>query len=202
MERTSLGTTGIQVSRYCLGAMMFGAWGNRDHDDSIKHHPRRPRRRHQLHRHRRRVLRRRVRGDRGQGAEGPARRGGAGHQVRGADERGLEPPRVVTPLDHARGRGQPAAARHRPHRPLPGPPARPDHRHRRHARRPVRPRPPGQGAGDRQLHLPGRADRRGAVGGRAARPGAVPVRAAAVLDLRAGHRDLGAARPARSTAWA
>ena len=36
MERTSLGTTGIQVSRYCLGAMMFGAWGNRDHDDSIK----------------------------------------------------------------------------------------------------------------------------------------------------------------------
>lgn len=36
MERTSLGTTGIQVSRYCLGAMMFGAWGNRDHDDSIR----------------------------------------------------------------------------------------------------------------------------------------------------------------------
>ncbi len=36
MERTSLGTTGINVSRYCLGAMMFGAWGNRDHDDSIK----------------------------------------------------------------------------------------------------------------------------------------------------------------------
>src|SRR4051812_37369051 len=36
MERTTLGTTGIQVSRYCLGAMMLGAWGNRDHDDSIK----------------------------------------------------------------------------------------------------------------------------------------------------------------------
>jgi len=36
MERTSLGTTGIQVSRYCLGAMMFGEWGNRDHDDSIR----------------------------------------------------------------------------------------------------------------------------------------------------------------------
>ena len=29
MERTTLGTTGIQVSRYCLGAMMLGAWGNR-----------------------------------------------------------------------------------------------------------------------------------------------------------------------------
>jgi aryl-alcohol dehydrogenase-like predicted oxidoreductase len=40
MERTTLGRTGIQVSRYCLGAMMFGAWGNRDHDDCIRiiHH--------------------------------------------------------------------------------------------------------------------------------------------------------------------
>src|SRR5947208_16924616 len=36
MERTTLGTTGIQVSRYCLGAMMFGAWGNPDHDDCIR----------------------------------------------------------------------------------------------------------------------------------------------------------------------
>src|SRR3989440_2287810 len=40
MERTTLGKTGIQVSRYCLGAMMFGAWGNRDHDDCVRiiHH--------------------------------------------------------------------------------------------------------------------------------------------------------------------
>src|SRR5439155_26013843 len=40
MERTTLGRTGIQVSRYCLGAMMFGAWGNQDHDDCVKviHH--------------------------------------------------------------------------------------------------------------------------------------------------------------------
>ena len=36
MERTTLGTTGIQVSRYCLGAMMFGAWGTRDHDECIR----------------------------------------------------------------------------------------------------------------------------------------------------------------------
>ena len=36
MERTTLGTTGIQVSRYCLGAMMLGAWGNTDHDDCIR----------------------------------------------------------------------------------------------------------------------------------------------------------------------
>src|SRR5881392_1423608 len=40
MERTTLGRTGIQVSRYCLGAMMFGMWGNRDHDDCVRiiHH--------------------------------------------------------------------------------------------------------------------------------------------------------------------
>jgi aryl-alcohol dehydrogenase-like predicted oxidoreductase len=32
----ALGRTGIKVSPYCLGAMMFGAWGNTDHEDSIK----------------------------------------------------------------------------------------------------------------------------------------------------------------------
>src|SRR5882762_7830236 len=36
MERTTLGRTGIQVSRHCLGAMMFGAWGNPDHDDCVR----------------------------------------------------------------------------------------------------------------------------------------------------------------------
>ena len=36
MRYRTLGSTGIQVSTYCLGAMMFGAWGNRDHDDSIR----------------------------------------------------------------------------------------------------------------------------------------------------------------------
>jgi aryl-alcohol dehydrogenase-like predicted oxidoreductase len=30
-----LGVTGVQVSPLCLGAMMFGAWGNPDHDDGI-----------------------------------------------------------------------------------------------------------------------------------------------------------------------
>jgi aryl-alcohol dehydrogenase-like predicted oxidoreductase len=30
------GGTGIEVSPYCLGAMMFGAMGNSDHDDSIR----------------------------------------------------------------------------------------------------------------------------------------------------------------------
>jgi aryl-alcohol dehydrogenase-like predicted oxidoreductase len=31
-----LGRTGVQVSKFCLGTMMFGAWGNSDHDDSIR----------------------------------------------------------------------------------------------------------------------------------------------------------------------
>jgi aryl-alcohol dehydrogenase-like predicted oxidoreductase len=36
MQYHSLGKTGIKVSPLCLGAMMFGAWGNPDHDDSIR----------------------------------------------------------------------------------------------------------------------------------------------------------------------
>jgi aryl-alcohol dehydrogenase-like predicted oxidoreductase len=36
MKTRVLGTTGVRVSPLCLGAMMFGAWGNRDHDDSIR----------------------------------------------------------------------------------------------------------------------------------------------------------------------
>ena len=36
MRMRTLGGTGIKVSPYCLGAMMFGAWGNRDHDDSVR----------------------------------------------------------------------------------------------------------------------------------------------------------------------
>ncbi len=36
MRLRTLGGTGIQVSTYCLGAMMFGEWGNPDHDESIR----------------------------------------------------------------------------------------------------------------------------------------------------------------------
>jgi aryl-alcohol dehydrogenase-like predicted oxidoreductase len=36
MEHRTLGTTGMQVSPLCLGAMMFGAWGNPDHDESVR----------------------------------------------------------------------------------------------------------------------------------------------------------------------
>jgi aryl-alcohol dehydrogenase (NADP+) len=36
MELRTLGRTGVQVSVYCLGAMMFGPWGNDDHDDCVR----------------------------------------------------------------------------------------------------------------------------------------------------------------------
>jgi aryl-alcohol dehydrogenase-like predicted oxidoreductase len=36
MELRRLGQTGVEVSPLCLGAMMFGAWGNSDHDDSVR----------------------------------------------------------------------------------------------------------------------------------------------------------------------
>ena len=36
MERRILGRTGVSVSKLCLGTMMFGAWGNSDHDDSTR----------------------------------------------------------------------------------------------------------------------------------------------------------------------
>jgi aryl-alcohol dehydrogenase-like predicted oxidoreductase len=35
MEYRNLGSTGVRVSPLCLGAMMFGAWGNPDHDACI-----------------------------------------------------------------------------------------------------------------------------------------------------------------------
>ena len=36
MEYRPLGRSGVSVSQLCLGAMMFGSLGNRDHEDSIK----------------------------------------------------------------------------------------------------------------------------------------------------------------------
>jgi aryl-alcohol dehydrogenase-like predicted oxidoreductase len=36
VEQRLLGRTGVSVSPLCLGAMMFGAWGNADHDESVR----------------------------------------------------------------------------------------------------------------------------------------------------------------------
>jgi aryl-alcohol dehydrogenase-like predicted oxidoreductase len=36
MKYRTLGRTGLEVSPLCLGAMMFGAWGEPDHDEAIR----------------------------------------------------------------------------------------------------------------------------------------------------------------------
>ncbi|HWF33917.1 MAG TPA: aldo/keto reductase [Solirubrobacteraceae bacterium] len=36
MDYRPLGRTGVMVSPLCLGAMMFGEWGNGDHDESVR----------------------------------------------------------------------------------------------------------------------------------------------------------------------
>lgn len=36
MEYRTLGRTGIKVSTHCLGAMMFGSWGNPDADEGVR----------------------------------------------------------------------------------------------------------------------------------------------------------------------
>ena len=36
MDYRTLGRSGLQVSRLCLGAMMFGAMGNPDHDEAVR----------------------------------------------------------------------------------------------------------------------------------------------------------------------
>ena len=36
VDRRTLGGTGVQVSPLCLGAMMFGAWGETDHEAAIR----------------------------------------------------------------------------------------------------------------------------------------------------------------------
>jgi len=36
MDYRFLGRTGVSVSSLCLGAMMFGSWGNTDHDECIR----------------------------------------------------------------------------------------------------------------------------------------------------------------------
>jgi aryl-alcohol dehydrogenase-like predicted oxidoreductase len=36
MEYRVLGTTGVRVSTFCLGTMMFGKWGNKDHAEGVR----------------------------------------------------------------------------------------------------------------------------------------------------------------------
>ncbi len=156
MQYRRLGATGLQVSPLCLGAMMFGAWGNPDHDDCDPDHP--------------------AALDAGINFIDTADVYSAGESeeivgkaIKGRRDEVVLATKFFAPHGRATRtssgasrrwimqevREQPAPARHRPHRPVPGAPARPDDRHRRDARRAVRPRAPGQGPLHRQLDLPG-----------------------------------------------
>ena len=162
MEHRPLGRTGVSVSKLCLGAMMFGAWGNPDHDESIRIIHARARRRDQLRRHRRRLLAGRVGGDRRQGAR------------RRRATTSCSPPRSTgrwarTPTGAAtRAAGSSARSRTRCAGSTPTgststrstAPTR--HRHRGDARRAHRPGRAGQGPLRRHLDLPavGRSSRR------------------------------------------
>ena len=143
MEHRKLGATGISVSPLCLGAMMFGAWGNTDHDDSIRDHPR-------------------ARSTPASTSSTPPtctraaspRRSSARRSPAAAATRSCSRPRPtagctttdpnavrqLAPLARQRGREQPQTAENRLDRPLPDPPPRARHRHRPDARRAQRPR--------------------------------------------------------------
>ena len=185
MQRRILGDTGISVSEFALGAMMFGAMGNPDHDESVRIIHACPRRRNQRRRHRRRVFAgeseeivgKALKGRRdevvlatkfGLPGRGPNERGGSRRWIVQAVEASLR--RLET--DHID-----LYQMHRPDRET-------DIDETLSAL--DRPGPIGQGAGPRILDVPGRADRRSPVGGRARRPRAVPHRAAALLRLDPG----------------
>ena len=200
MEYRTLGRTGVSVSRYCLGTMMFGAMGNRDHDDCV------------------RIIHRALDAginfvdtadaySRGESEEivGRALKGrrdevvlatkvfnpmGPDRNMRGNSRRW-----IVAEVENSLRR-----LRHRPRRPVPAPPLRRVGRHRGVAGRPHRPGARRQGAHDRALGLAGGAHRGGAVDDRADGPGPLPLRAGLVLDPQAGHRAVGAAdlRPLRA----
>ena len=204
MDTRELGRTGVKVSPLCLGAMMFGAWGNPDHDESVRDHPPRARRRASTSStpptstraaSPRRSSARRCKGRRDEVV--------LATKVHGDDGRRPEPARQLAPLDRARGRGQPAPAADRLDRPLPGPPPRPVDRHRRDARRADRPRARGQGA----LHRLARRSRRRRSSRRSGSPsGAGRERFVCEQPpysiLVRGDRGRGAAGRASSTAWA
>ena len=204
MDYRPLGRTGISVSQLCLGAMMFGAFGNPDHDDSIRDHPR--------------ALDAGINFidtadfySAGESEEivGKALAGGRRDDVVLATKVGL--PFGEDPNHRGTSRrwitqaveGSLRRLRHRLDRPLPGAPSRPGHRRRRDARRAVRPRPRGQDPRVRRLDGRRLGDRRGPVDRRAPRPRALPHRAAAVLDPDPRHRvrraaDLPAPRDGRA----
>ena len=197
MQYRPLGRTGVQVSPLCLGAMMFGPWGNDDEADSI------------------RIIHRALDAGINFVDTADVYSAGVSEEIVGKALTGRRDDVVLAtkffmPMgDDPNHRGGSRRwimrevenslrrLRHRLHRPLPGPPAQPGHRRRGDPRRPHRPRPPGQGPLHRLVVLRRQPDRRGPVGLPRPPPGTVRHRAAAVLDPGARHRGRRAAhRPA------
>ena len=196
IEHRKLGSTGVRVSPLCLGAMMFGAWGNTDHEDSIAIIHRALDAGHQLHRHRRRVLARGVRGDRRQGARRRAARlGRARHQGPRHDDDddpnqfGNSRRWIVQEVENSLRRLKTDwIDLYQIHRPEPDTDIDETLGALSDLVRAGKVRYIGSST------FPAASDRRGAVGRRAARPRALRVRAAALLDAdpaRRGRRAAG-----------
>ncbi len=201
MKMRTLGRTGVKVSPLCLGAMMFGQWGNPDHDESV------------------RIIHRALdaginfldtadvysAGESeeivGKALPGPARPRRARDQGLRADGRRSELHGQLAALDHHGGREQPAASRYGLDRPLPDPPAGPDGRHRRDLGRADRSCPRGQ---DPLLRPAPRTRRR-----RSSRRSGSRRSAGASASSASSRRTRSwcevwrrrCCRPARSTAW-
>ena len=137
MEYRPLGRTGVSVSQLCLGAMMFGAFGNPDHHDAIT------------------IIHRALDAginviDTADGYSAGESEEILGQALAGGRREGVvlavkfgppfrirsEPSRRVAALAHRRGRGLSAAPSDRLDRPLPGGRSRSRYRYRRDPRCP------------------------------------------------------------------
>ena len=185
MEMTTLGRTGVQVSRLCFGGDDARPLGQHRRGGVHPHRAPRARRGHQLHRHRRRLRRRRLRVDPRQGAGGPARQRRPGDEAQPSVRRGLQPQRQLAALDLPAGRGSLRRLQtdwidlYQLHRPDPSCDISES------VGALERSRPRGQDPLLRNVHLPGARDRGGPLGGRAPGARAPGLRAGAVLAARA-----------------
>src|ERR1700740_3089407 len=125
MEYTTLGRTGVRVSPLCLGAMMFGQWGNPDHDDSI------------------RIIHAALDAGINFIDTADVYSYGESEEIVAKAIAGRRD-QLGRALNLPGGRGQPETAEDRLDRPLPDAPPRPAARHRRGARRAQRPRSRGE----------------------------------------------------------
>ena len=194
MDLRTLGRTGMRVSPLCLGAMMFGAWGNPDHDDCVRI----------VHAaldaginfidtadvysggESEEIVAKALAGGRRDGVilatkvHAPM---GADPNMAGNSRRWITR-EVESSLRRLRTDWIDLYQIHRP-----DPTCDIDDTLGALSRS----RAPGQGAGHRLLDVPGRPHRRGPLGGRTARTRALRVRAASVLDPGPGRGDGGAA---------